>query len=407
VNPEDWKKYWQSDDTRLVHFIGKDNIVFHCIIFPVMLHAHGDFIVPEQVPANEFMNLEGEKMSTSRGWSIEMHEFIEDFPDKTDELRYCLLTNLPETKDSEFTWKDFQAKNNNELVAILGNFVNRALVLTEKNFEGRVPACGSLQQIDQQLLEDMQKYPQRIAEAIESYRFREATALMIDLARSGNKYLADTEPWKLIKTDPERVGTILNIALQVSASLAVLTEPFLPRTAASLRKMLNMKNQSWGAASNTLLENGHILGPAELLFKKIEDDVIESQKQKLINRAAAMTPKEIQVPVAKDQIQFDDFAKMDIRIATVLAAEKVEKSKKLLKLRLNTGLDERTVMSGIAEHFQPEDLIGKQVTILANLAPRKIMGVESQGMILMAEDSEGNLRLLNPSAQVNPGSTVS
>ena len=407
VNPEDWKKYWQSDDTRLVHFIGKDNIVFHCIIFPVMLHAHGDFIVPEQVPANEFMNLEGEKMSTSRGWSIEMHEFIEDFPDKTDELRYCLLTNLPETKDSEFTWKDFQAKNNNELVAILGNFVNRALVLTEKNFEGRVPSCGSLQQIDQQLLDDMQKYPQRIAEAIESYRFREATALMIDLARSGNKYLADTEPWKFIKTNPARVGTILNIALQVSASLAVLTESFLPRTAASLRKMLNMKNQSWGAASNTLLENGHILGPAELLFKKIEDDVIESQKQKLINRAAAMTPKEIQVPAAKDQIQFDDFAKMDIRIATVLAAEKVEKSKKLLKLRLNTGLDERTVMSGIAEHFQPEDLIGKQVTILANLAPRKIMGVESQGMILMAEDSEGNLRLLNPSAQVNPGSIVS
>jgi len=407
VNPEDWKKYWQSDDTRLVHFIGKDNIVFHCIIFPVMLHAHGDFIVPEQVPANEFMNLEGEKMSTSRGWSIEMHEFIEDFPDKTDELRYCLLTNLPETKDSEFTWKDFQAKNNNELVAILGNFVNRALVLTEKNFEGRVPSCAALQQIDKQLLEDMQKYPQRIADAIESYRFREATALMIDLARSGNKYLADTEPWKLIKTNPARVGTILNIALQVSASLAVLTEPFLPRTAASLRKMLNMKNQSWGAASNTLLENGHILGPAELLFKKIEDDVIEAQKQKLINRAAAMTPKEIQVPVAKDQIQFDDFAKMDIRIATVLAAEKVEKSKKLLKLRLNTGLDERTVMSGIAEHFQPEDLIGKQVTILANLAPRKIMGVESQGMILMAEDSEGNLRMLNPSAPVNPGSTVS
>jgi methionyl-tRNA synthetase len=407
VNPEDWKKYWQSDDTRLVHFIGKDNIVFHCIIFPVMLHAHGDFIVPEQVPANEFMNLEGEKMSTSRGWSIEMHEFIEDFPDKTDELRYCLLTNLPETKDSEFTWKDFQAKNNNELVAILGNFVNRALVLTEKNFEGRVPSCAALQQIDKQLLEDMQKYPQRIADAIESYRFREATALMIDLARSGNKYLADTEPWKLIKTDPERVGTILNIALQVSGSLAVLAEPFLPRTAASLRKMLNMKDQSWEAASNTLLENGHILGPAELLFRKIEDDVIEAQKQKLINRTAAMTPKEIHVPVAKDQIQFDDFAKMDIRIATVLAAEKVEKSKKLLKLRLNTGLDERTVMSGIAEHFQPEDLIGKQVTILANLAPRKIMGVESQGMILMAEDSEGNLRMLNPSAPVNPGSTVS
>lgn len=407
VNPEDWKKYWQSEDTRLVHFIGKDNIVFHCIIFPVMLHAHGDFIVPEQVPANEFMNLEGEKMSTSRGWSIEMHEFLEDFPDKTDELRYCLLTNLPETKDSEFTWKDFQAKNNNELVAILGNFVNRALVLTEKNFEGKVPTCGPLQPVDLQLLEDMQKYPKQIAEAIESYRFREATALMIDLARSGNKYLADTEPWKLMKTDPARVATILNIALQVSASLAVLAEPFIPRTAASLKRMLNMKDQPWEAASKSLLENGHQLGAAELLFRKIEDDVIDAQKQKLINRAAAMTPKSIQVPAGKEQIQFDDFAKMDIRIATVLSAEKVEKSKKLLKLRLNTGLDERTVMSGIAEHFQPEELVGKQVTILANLAPRKIMGVESQGMILMAEDSEGKLRLLNPSAPVNPGSTVS
>lgn len=407
VNPEDWKKYWQSEDTRLVHFIGKDNIVFHCIIFPVMLHAHGDFIVPEQVPANEFMNLEGEKMSTSRGWSIEMHEFLEDFPDKTDELRYCLLTNLPETKDSEFTWKDFQAKNNNELVAILGNFVNRALVLTEKNFEGKVPTCGPLQPVDLQLLEDMQKYPKQIAEAIESYRFREATALMIDLARSGNKYLADTEPWKLMKTDPARVATILNIALQVSASLAVLAEPFIPRTAASLKRMLNMKDQPWEAASKSLLENGHQLGAAELLFRKIEDVVIDAQKQKLINRAAAMTPKSIQVPAGKEQIQFDDFAKMDIRIATVLSAEKVEKSKKLLKLRLNTGLDERTVMSGIAEHFQPEELVGKQVTILANLAPRKIMGVESQGMILMAEDSEGKLRLLNPSAPVNPGSTVS
>jgi len=407
VDLEDWKKYWQSDDTRLVHFIGKDNIVFHCIIFPVMLHAHGDFIVPEQVPANEFMNLEGEKMSTSRGWSIEMHEFLEDFPEKTDELRYCLLTNLPETKDSEFTWKDFQAKNNNELVAILGNFVNRALVLTEKNFSSKVPACGALQSIDQQVLEEMSAYPAKIAQAIELYRFREATALMIDLARAGNKYLADTEPWKLSKTDPSRVATILNIALQISAALAVVAEPFLPKTSSRLKTMLQLKPQSWEAASKPLLPEGHVLGAATLLFQKIEDDVIESQRAKLINRSKAMTPTSIQVPPSKDQIQFDDFSKMDIRIATVLEAERVEKSKKLLKLKLDTGLDQRTVMSGIAEHFQPEELIGKQVTILANLAPRKIMGVESQGMILMAEDSEGKLRLLNPSAPVNPGSTVS
>jgi methionyl-tRNA synthetase len=407
VNPEDWKKYWQSEDTRLVHFIGKDNIVFHCIIFPVMLHAHGDFIVPEQVPANEFMNLEGEKMSTSRGWSIEMHEFLEDFPDKTDELRYSLLTNLPETKDSEFTWKDFQAKNNSELVAILGNFVNRALVLTEKNFGGKVPECGDLLSIDQQLLEEMKAFPNRIAEAIEQYRFREATALMIDLARSGNKYLADTEPWKLVKSDMGRVATILNCALQISASLSIVTEPFLPKTASRLRQMLNIPKNSWDAASQPLLSSGHNLGPSALLFQKIEDDVIEAQRQKLINRAAAMTPTNIQLSPAKDQIQFEDFSKMDIRIATILAAEKVEKSKKLLKLQVDTGLDRRTVMSGIAEHFQPEELIGKQVTLLANLAPRKIMGVESQGMILMAEDNEGKLRLLQPSAAVNPGSSVS
>lgn len=407
VNSEDWKKYWQSDDTHLVHFIGKDNIVFHCIIFPVMLHAHGDFIVPDQVPANEFMNLEGEKMSTSRGWSIEMHEFLEDFPDKTDELRYCLLTNLPETKDSEFTWKDFQAKNNNELVAILGNFVNRALVLTEKNFGGKVPVCGELLAVDQQVLEEMKSFPQRIAEALDHYRFREATALMIDLARSGNKYLADTEPWKLVKTDVPRVGTILNIALQISASLSILAEPFLPKTALRLRQMLQLGKKSWEAATHPLLEAGHTLGSAVLLFQKIEDDVIEAQRQKLIKRSASMTTPSIQIPPAKDQIQFEDFSKMDIRIATILSAEKVEKSKKLLKLHVDTGLDQRTVMSGIAEHFQPEELVGKQVTLLANLAPRKIMGVESQGMILMAEDSDGKLRLLTPSAPVNPGSTVS
>ncbi len=408
VSAEDWKKYWQDPDTTLVHFIGKDNIVFHCIIFPVMLHAHGSYIVPQNVPANEFMNLEGEKMSTSRGWSIEMHEYLEDFPDKTDELRYCLLANLPETKDSEFTWKDFQARNNNELVAILGNFVNRALVLTQKNFGNVVPAQGMLTDEDRVVLEELAAAPGRIAGAIEGYRFREATAFLMDLARAGNKYLADTEPWKLIKTDQVRTGTVLNLAVQVAANLAVLCEPFLPKTAARLSGMLGVPPVSWPQAGvATLVPDGHPLGVAGLLFQKIEDEVIEAQRQKLVDRAASLAPKTISVPAAKETIQYDDFAKMDIRIGTILSAERVEKSNKLLKLQVDTGLDKRTVMSGIAAHFSPEALVGKQVTLLANLAPRKIMGVESQGMILMAEDHEGKLRLLSPGEPVNPGSTVS
>jgi methionyl-tRNA synthetase len=408
VEPSDWKKYWQDKETRLVHFIGKDNIVFHCIIFPVMLHAHGEYILPENVPANEFMNLEGEKMSTSRGWSIEMHEYLEDFPDKTDELRYCLLTNLPETKDSEFTWKDFQAKNNNELVAIFGNFVNRAVVLTQKNFENKVPACGPLQDADRHVLEEIAQAPGRIGEALEAYRFREATAALIDLARSGNKYLADTEPWKLAKTDMPRVGTILNIALQLAATLAIVSEPFLPKTAGKLHQMLGTKALPWSSAGKTnLLESGEQLGDASLLFQKIEDDVIEAQRQKLITRSANLSAPLSGIPEAKAQVQFDDFSKMDIRIGKILSAEKVEKSNKLLKLRVDTGLDQRTVMSGIAQHFDPTELVGKQVTLLANLAPRKIMGVESQGMILMAEDQHGKLHLLSPSGDANPGSTIS
>lgn len=408
VEASDWKKYWQDKETRLVHFIGKDNIVFHCIIFPVMLHAHGEYILPENVPANEFMNLEGEKMSTSRGWSIEMHEYLEDFPDKTDELRYCLLTNLPETKDSEFTWKDFQAKNNNELVAIFGNFVNRAVVLTQKNFENKVPACGPMQDADRHVLEEIAQAPGRIAEALEAYRFREATAALIDLARSGNKYLADTEPWKLAKTDMPRVGTILNIALQLAATLAIVSEPFLPKTAGKLHQMLGTKALPWSSAGKTnLLESGQHLGDASLLFQKIEDDVIEAQRQKLITRSANLSAPLSSIPEAKAQVQFDDFSKMDIRIGKILSAEKVEKSNKLLKLRVDTGLDQRTVMSGIAQHFDPTELVGKQVTLLANLAPRKIMGVESQGMILMAEDQHGKLHLLSPSGDANPGSTVS
>lgn len=407
VKAEDWKTYWQDKETKLVHFIGKDNIVFHCIIFPVMLHAHGDYIVPDNVPANEFMNLEGDKMSTSRGWSIEMHEYIEDFPTKPDELRYALLTNLPESKDSEFTWKDFQAKNNNELVAIFGNFVNRALVLTQKNFDNKVPARSALTEVDKKVLEELKAFPSRVAASLEGYRFREATAIMIDLARLGNKYLADTEPWKVIKTDASRVGTILNIALQIAANLTIVAQPFLPYSCEKLRKMLNLNAFDWSkAGSDSLLTDGHALGVAGLLFDKIEDDVIAKQLQKLADKKKAVELGEQLAKPSKPEITIDDFGKIDIRIGTVLKAERMEKSKKLLKLTIDTGIDTRTVLSGIAEHYSPEEVVGKQVTLLVNLAPRKMMGLESQGMILMAEDKDGKLKLIAPGDAVSPGSTV-
>ena len=405
---EDWKTYWQDKDTKLVHFIGKDNIVFHCIIFPIMLHATGEYIVPDNVPANEFMNLEGDKMSTSRGWSIEMHEYLEDFPDKPDVLRYALLTNLPETKDSEFTWKDFQAKNNNELVAIFGNFVNRAFVLTQKFFDNKVPSLGELQEIDKKALADLKLFPGRISESIETYRFREATAGLMDLARLGNKYLAETEPWKLAKTDLPRVGTILNIALQIATNLSVMAEPFLPFSASKLKAMLNLGSTQWHqAGAGDLLAPGHSLGESALLFEKMEDEVIEVQVKKLFDTKKKMELASQPATPAKPEVSFDEFSKMDIRIGKVLKAERVEKSKKLLKLQVDTGIDTRTVMSGIAEHFAPEDIIGKQVTILVNLAPRKIMGVESQGMILMASDKDGSLKLLSPSTETSPGSVIS
>ncbi len=408
VGEGDWEKYWQSEDTKLVHFIGKDNIVFHCIIFPIMLHASGRYIVPDNVPANEFMNLEGDKMSTSRGWSIEMHEYIADFPDKPDVLRYALLTNLPETKDSEFTWRDFQAKNNNELVAIFGNFINRGLVLTRKYFEGRVPPLGILHDLDKACVEALAKAPHKIGNSIEAYRFREATAGLIDLARLGNKYLADTEPWKLAKTDMERAGTILNIALQVAANLAILSSPFLPFTSQKLRTMLNLATMDWEAAGGVdLLPAGHPLEEAGLLFDKIEDDTISKQVGRLLENKKKMEQQNEPVPPAKAEISFDDFAKVDMRIGTVLEAERVEKSKKLLKLKVDTGLDKRTVLSGIAEHYAPEDLVGKQVTILVNLAPRKMMGIESQGMILMAEDKDGKLKLIHTGDPVAAGSGIS
>ncbi len=408
VGKEDWKKYWQDEDTRLIHFIGKDNIVFHCIIFPVMLKATGEYIVPDNVPANEFMNLEGDKMSTSRGWSIEMHEYLEDFPDKPDVLRYALLTNLPEAKDSEFTWKDFQAKNNNELVAIFGNFVNRAVVLTQKYFEGKVPAQKGLADLDKKALADLKDFPAKIAASIEAFRFREATANFIDLARTGNKYLAETEPWKLAKTDLDRVGTILNISLQIAATLSVVGEPFLPFTSRKLKDLLGVTDLSWQQAGNSnTLKEGVILTEAPLLFEKIEDAVIEAQVKKLFDKKRAMELESQPANPAKAEVSFDEFSKMDIRIGKILKAERVEKSKKLLKLEVDTGIDKRTVMSGIAEHFSPEEVVGKQVTILVNLAPRKIMGVESQGMILMAEDKDGSLKLVSPASEVSAGAGVS
>jgi methionyl-tRNA synthetase len=347
-------------------------------------------------------------MSTSRGWSIEMHEYLEDFPDKPDVLRYALLTNLPETKDSEFTWKDFQSKNNNELVAILGNFVNRALVLTQKYFDNKVPAGGTWTAIDEKAIAELKGFPSRIAASIEGYRFREATALVMDIARTGNKYLAETEPWKLAKTDLSRVGTILNLAIQISANLAIVIEPFLPFTSRKLKEMLNLENFDWTKSGNiNLLKEDHLLGEPRLLFEKIEDEVIATQIKKLNDKKNAMELVSLPVDPAKSEVSFEDFSKMDIRIGKIVKAERVEKSKKLLRLQVDTGIDVRTVMSGIAEFFSPEEVLNKQVTILVNLAARKIMGVESQGMILMAADKDGTLRLLQPSEVVSPGSMVS
>jgi methionyl-tRNA synthetase len=354
------------------------------------------------------MNLEGDKMSTSRGWSIEMHEYLEDFPDKPDVLRYCLLANLPETKDSEFTWKDFQARNNNELVAILGNFLNRALVLTQKYFHNRVPERGVLQPVDVEVIRALKEFPNTIANSIEQYRFREATAGLMDVARLGNKYLAETEPWKVYKNDPARVGTILNISLQIAANLAVLIEPFLPFSAGKINAMLSTEKRAWTVAgSDSLLNAGHALGTAALLFEKIEDEVIGKQLQKLHDKRKSMEPVSENVAPLKSEITFDDFAKLDIRIGKVLAAEKMEKSNKLLKLTIDTGVDRRTVLSGIAQHYSPEEMVGKQVTLIVNLAPRKMMGIESQGMVLMAEDMDGTLKLLHPSDIVSPGAVVS
>ncbi|WPP50566.1 methionine--tRNA ligase [Catalinimonas niigatensis] len=409
---KNWELYWkqqprEEDNSTLIHFIGKDNIVFHCIIFPSILHANGEYILPENVPANEFLNLEGKKISTSRNWAVWLHEFLEDFPGKQDILRYVLCSILPETKDSEFTWKDFQAKNNNELVAIYGNFINRTLVLTHKYFGGMVPERGNLQTIDEEVLNRIKVLANEISASIENFRFREANALMMDLARTGNKYLADTEPWKVIKEDEDRVKTILNVALQIATSLSILSEPFLPFTAAKLREMLNIEAIAWQNANNEILiASGHQLNAASLLFEKIEDEVVENQVKKL-HEARNETMHESKVIAAKNEITFPDFEKIDIRVATILEAEKVKKSKKLLKLKVDTGIDQRTVLSGIAQYYQPEEIIGNQVCILVNLAARVMMGVESQGMILMAEDHDGKLSFIKPIDIVQNGSQIS
>ncbi|MBB3836589.1 methionyl-tRNA synthetase [Runella defluvii] len=407
-----WESWWKKSDneeTKLIHFIGKDNIVFHCIIFPATLMAMGgEYLLPDNVPANEFMNLEGDKISTSRNWAVWLHEYLEELPDKQDVLRYVLTANAPETKDSEFTWKDFQTRNNSELVAIYGNFVNRAVVLTHKYCNGSVPALGELTDFDRETLASLAELPVKIGDSLENYRFREGLALLMDLARLGNKYLAETQPWQVIKTDAERVNTIMHIALQIAANLAIVSEPFLPFTAEKLRNQLSLSHQQWAEAGRRdLLAEGQAVGEAFLLFEKIEDSVIEKQVQKLHDAKKMNELATKSVPELKPTVQFDDFAKLDLRIGTILEAERVPKSDKLLKFLVDDGFEKRTILSGIAKHFSPEEMIGRQVTFIANLAPRKIMGQESNGMILMAEDRDGSLSLLQPHKEVWSGASIS
>jgi len=412
---KNWEDYWKDENTKLVHFIGKDNIVFHCIIFPSMLKAHGDYILPDNVPANEFLNLEGNKLSTSKNWAVWLHEYLEDFPNQQDVLRYTLTANAPESKDNDFTWKDFQARNNNELVAIFGNFINRVIVLSNKYYEGVIPEPGDFSEVDQDTLEALKQFPHVIGKSIERYRFREGSQELMNLARLGNKYLADEEPWKVIKEDEQRVQTIMYVALQIAAGLAVLSEPFLPFTSNKLKNILNLSPSvesgglSWEDVSEkeVLLPAGHQIGKAELLFSKIEDKTIEVQLTKLEATKAANEQVNKVVEPQKETIEFDDFTKLDIRVGTILEAEKVAKTKKLLQLKVDVGIDVRTIVSGIAESFAPEDIIGQQVTVLTNLAPRKIRGVESQGMILMTDTPDGKLAFVEPEQQVTNGQQIS
>ncbi len=398
-NNKDWKDYW-TGDRKLVHFIGKDNIVFHAIIFPILLKTHGDLVLPDNVPAYEFLNLEGDKFSTSRNWAVWLHEYISDYPDKIDELKYVLTSIAPETKDSEFTWKEYQTRINSELADILGNFVNRALVLTHKYYDGNVPARGELTSYDQEVLEDLKAIPGRISALIYQYKLREAQSEAMNLARLGNKYLADTEPWKVIKEDPERVQTIMNLALQITANLSIVLQPFLPATAKKLSDFLTFNSNDWNTAGgDELLPQGHTVNKPSILFQKIEDELVEKEIEKL----KSSTMEESKFDPQKAETSFDDFMKMDIRLGKILEAEKVEKADKLLKLLVDTGLDKRTIVSGIAEHYKPEEVIGKTVTVLMNLAPRKIRGVESQGMILMAENEDGELSFVGSEKDFEAG----
>lgn len=407
ANNQDWEPWWKDQDTRLLHFIGKDNIVFHCIIFPAMLKAEGSYILPDNVPANEFLNLEGDKISTSRNWAVWLHEYLKDFPGKQDVLRYVLCSNAPETKDNDFTWKDFQTRNNSELLSIFGNFVNRTIVLTHKYFEGKVPAVTQLNEDDLKTIEQINLFPEKISTSIDAFRFREALGEIMNLARLGNKYLTENEPWKVFKTDPERVQTVLNVSLQICANLAILCEPFLPFTAKKLNQILNIEAAKWNHAGGTdLLKAGSQLNEAAFLFEKIEDEEVQKQIDRLEEsrkqNLAAATP----VTPAKDDISFEDFSKLDLRVVTILEAEKVTKTKKLMKLLVDTGVDKRTVVSGIAEHYNPEDVIGQKVLMLINLSPKNLKGIDSHGMILMAEDATGKLCFMQPSEPFKSGSEI-
>ena len=405
--PDSWEKWWKDPETRLIHFIGKDNIVFHCIVFPAMLKAEGSYILPDNVPSNEFLNLEGDKISTSRNWAVWLHEYLRDFPGKQDVLRYVLTANAPETKDNDFTWKDFQARNNNELVAVYGNFVNRALQLTQKYYNGVVPECGELTDYDKETLNEFKDVKVKVEELLDVFKFRDAQKEAMNLARIGNKYIADCEPWKVIKTDPERVKTIIYISLQLTANLAIAFEPFLPFSSEKLRQMLNMQEFEWNQLGSTeLLKPGHQLGKPELLFEKIEDDVIEAQVQKLLDTKKANDEANYKAKPIRENIPFEDFEKMDIRVGTVLECTKVPKADKLLCFKIADGLENRTIVSGIAKFYKPEELVGKQVCFIANLAPRKLKGIESQGMILSAVNNDGSLSVITVDREVKPGSEV-
>ncbi len=405
--PDSWERWWKDPETRLIHFIGKDNIVFHCIVFPAMLKAEGSYILPDNVPANEFLNLEGDKISTSRNWAVWLHEYLRDFPGKQDVLRYVLTANAPETKDNDFTWRDFQARNNNELVAVYGNFVNRALVLSNKYFDGKVPAPGALEDIDREVINELSTIRDRVERLLDAFKFRDAQKEAMTLARVGNKYLADTEPWKLAKTDMARVATILNISLQLVANLAIVFEPFLPFSTGKLKLMLNLADTGWSRLGGLdLLPVGHVLGEPELLFEKIDDDKINEQVSRLEEIKKANAEANYKANPVRENVAFDDFLKLDIRVGTVLECTKVPKADKLLQFKIDDGIATRTIVSGIAKHYAPEELVGKQVCFIANLPPRKLKGIESAGMILSAEDHDGTLSVITPMRQVKPGSEV-